>query len=182
MDAATRHEFIERYKDGARAVVVAALALSDTDLDRRPTHPGWSARELIHHLSDVLRRPAYRDWSARQVIHSLVDAEMIDAVNLRRMLGENTPVLQHWDEERYAQRLHYDRPIGPAIEAFKATALVNTELLERLSEQEWRREGNQERPWPISVESWLEEKVEHLHQRLMQILNAVGSADESARS
>jgi hypothetical protein len=67
----------------------------------------------------------------------------------------------------------------PALAAFEATARVNGVLPERLSDKEWKREGNQERPWPVSVESWLEEKVGHLHQRLMQILNAVGSSGDS---
>jgi len=174
METARHHQLIERYRDGVKAVVVAAGTLSDEDLDRGPTHPGWSAREIIHHLADVMR-PASRDWSARQVVHNLADAELLEAVRLRRMIAENTPVLQHWDEDRYAQRLHYDRPIGLSLEAFGATSRVNCELLERLSDQEWKREGNQERPWPLSVDSWLEERVEHIHKSLMQVLNAVGS-------
>jgi hypothetical protein len=174
MEAAKRKQLIDRYKDGVGAVAVAAESLSEADLDRKPAHAGWSAHEFLHNLRDVFR-PHYREWSARQVVHDLVDAELMEAVHLRRMLAENTPVLQHWDEERYAQRLHYDRPITGALAAFKATALQNIELLEQLTDAEWKREGNQERPWPLTVDGWLEEKVEHLHQRLMQILNAVGS-------
>ena len=175
MDKARRLQLIEQYKHGVNAVLVAVSIHSDEEFDRHPTHVGWSARELIHHLADIVH-PASRDWSARQVVHHLADAEMMEAIHLRRMLAENTPVLHQWDTERYAERLHYDRPIALALEAFKATALVNIELLERLQDQEWKREGNQERPWPLSVENWLEEKVAHIHQRLMQILNAIGSA------
>jgi hypothetical protein len=174
VDAVRHSQLIQRYRDGVKAVVVAVDGLSDEELDRRPAHVGWSARELIRHLADIAR-PASRDWSPRQVIHNLADAETIEAVRLRRMLVENTPVLQHWDEDRYAQRLHYDRPIASALESFEATAELNAELLESLSDQEWKREGNQERPWPLSVETWLEEKVDHIHKRLMEILNAAGS-------
>jgi hypothetical protein len=174
MQIARRQQLINRYRDGARAVAVAVGTLSEDDLDRRPTHPGWSARELIHPLREVFR-PAYHDLSAREVVHNLGDAEIIESIRLRRMLAENTPVLQHWDETAYTERLHYDRPIAVALRAFEALAMANAELLETLSEQEWRREGNQEKPWPLSVDGWLEERVEHVQQRLVQVLNAVGS-------
>ncbi|HEY7268513.1 MAG TPA: hypothetical protein VH951_01680, partial [Dehalococcoidia bacterium] len=104
-------------------------------------------------------------------------AELIASIRLRRMLAENTPVLQHWDEAAYVERLHYGRPVELSTEAFIALAMANAELLETLSEQEWRREGNQERPWPLSVDGWLEERVEAIYQRLMQILNAAGSGE-----
>jgi hypothetical protein len=174
MDEARRKQLIQRYRDGAEAIAVAIETLPEEDLDRQPAHPGWSAREIIHHLAEIMR-PASRDWTARQLIHHLADAEMFEALTLRRMLAENMPVLQHWDEDRYAQRLHYDRPIGLALKSFSNTAAVNAELLSRLTDAEWKREGNQEKPWSLTVEGWLEDKVDHIHQRLMQILNAAHS-------
>jgi hypothetical protein len=93
-------------------------------------------------------------------------------VTLRRMLAENTPVLLHFDEVHYAERAHYDRPIQVSLEAFRANSLANIELLSSLTEDQWRREGNQQKPWHLTVEDWLSEEVTHIHNRLMQILNA----------
>jgi hypothetical protein len=81
-------------------------------------------------------------------------------------------VLVHFDEVHYAERLHYDRPIELALEVFQANSLANIELLQSLSEEQWRREGNQQKPWPLTVEGWLEDEVLHVHNRLMQIVNA----------
>ena len=81
MDAARRHLLIQRYDDGARAIAVAIETLAEQDLDRVPVHPGWSAREIIHHLAEIIR-PASRDWTARQLIHHLADAELFSDAHL----------------------------------------------------------------------------------------------------
>jgi hypothetical protein len=151
MDAQTRNRLIDRYTAAIDAIVVAVDHTDADDLDARPAPKAWSAREIIHHLAD---------------------AELQDAIRLRRMLAENTPVLAQWDEDRYAQRLHYDRPIDPSLEAVRSLAISNIQLLNSLSQDEWRREGNRQRPWPLTIEEWLEEKVGQLHERLMQLLNA----------
>ena len=152
MDAARRQRYIERYRDAARAVEVAIEHLEASHLDERPPKGGWSPREIIHHLAN---------------------AEMMEGLKLRRMLAENTPVLEHWDETQYSRHLHYDRPIEASLQAFGALARSNVDLLLALSENEWQREGNQQRMWPLTVEGWLEDNVDHIHNRLMQILNAV---------
>jgi len=53
-------------------------------------------------------------------------------------------------------------------------SLYNIELLQALSDSEWQRQGNQQRMWPLAVESWLEDNVDHIRNRLMQILNSTG--------
>ena len=134
-----------------RAVVVAVDHITEDELDVRPDTKSWSARQVIHHLAD---------------------ASMHQGISLRRMLAENTPVLVHLDEIHYAERLHYDRPVEVSLDAFRANSLANIELLGSLTEDQWRREGNQQKPWPLTVEGWLEDELLHVHNRLMQILNA----------
>ncbi|HLF78760.1 MAG TPA: DinB family protein [Dehalococcoidia bacterium] len=151
MDSARRSRLLQRYQDAAHAIVVAIDHLESDHLDMRPPKGGWSPREIVHHLAN---------------------AELMQSVRLRRMLVENTPVLEHWDETQYSRHLHYDRPIKTALEAFRLNAQSNIELLQVLSEREWQREGNQQRMWPLTVESWLEDNVDHIRNRLMQILNA----------
>jgi hypothetical protein len=151
MDSSRRHYLIERYKNAVSAVLVSIDHVAEDELDVRPTPKAWSARQVVHHLAG---------------------SELHEAIRLRRMLAENRPVLVPWDGAHDDERLHYNRPILVDLEAFKATALSNIELLHALTDEQWRREGNQQKPWSLTVESWLEENVTHVHDHLMQILNA----------
>ena len=151
MDPARRKQLLQRYKGAVSAVMVAVEHVPPEDLDKRPTPKQMSAREVVHHLAD---------------------SEMREGIRMRRMLAENTPVLPHWDPAHYAERLHYDRPIDVSLEAFRAMALSNVELMERLTEDQWRREGNQQKPWKLTVEGWMEENLAHVHECLLAIMNA----------
>jgi hypothetical protein len=151
MDPARRKQLIERYRAAISAVLVAVDHVPENALDDRPTPKSFSAREVIHHLAD---------------------SEMREGIRMRRMLAENKPVLPHWDPAHYLERLHYDRPIHLSLDAFRATGLSNIELLECLTEDQWRREGNVQKPWNLTVEGWLEENLAHVHDCLLQIMNA----------
>ena len=142
---------MDRYRDSVEAIVIAIDHVSVDQLDRKPAHGPWTAREVVHHLAD---------------------SELYESVRLRLMLAEKTPVLGHWDAKLYAERLHYERPVERALASFSATAHDNLELLHSLSEDQWRRDGNIQKPWPLTVETWLEENVRRLHDQLMQMLNA----------
>ncbi|HLG12381.1 MAG TPA: DinB family protein [Dehalococcoidia bacterium] len=151
MDAQRRQQLVERYRMAVRAVLVAVDHVSEADLDVRPDAKSWPARQVVHHLAD---------------------ASMHQGISLRRMLAENTPVLVPFDESHFAERLHYNRPVEASLDAFRANSFANIELLESLTEEQWRRAGNQQKPWPLTIEGWLEEEVLHIHNRLMQIVNA----------
>ena len=52
------------------------------------------------------RRPADDAWSVAEVLHHVADSELAMSVDLRRILGEDTPTLQDWDEKSYAAAMH----------------------------------------------------------------------------
>ena len=95
MDGARRDELITRYREGPAVVEHVAAGLADEELDHVPADGGWSARAVIHHLAD---------------------SEMMSAARLRLLLAEDAPVIQGYDEEEFARRLHYEaRPLGPSL-------------------------------------------------------------------
>ncbi len=121
MERGRRSELIERYRDGYRVVAEAVLDLTDGQLDRRPADGGWSARRVVHHLAD---------------------SEMMSAIRLRRLIAEERPAIQGYDEMEFAERLYYDaRPIAASLDALKAARATSLEILERLTEAEWARAG-----------------------------------------
>ncbi len=151
MDNAKRARLIERYSQAVEAVFVALDHIPEDQLDVRPEPKARSAREIVHHLAE---------------------SELQECMRLRRILAENTPVLHHWDERLYSERLHYERPIQHSLELFRAGALSNVDLLRSLTNDQWKRGGNIQKPWTLSVEDWLEENVLQVHNRLMDVINA----------
>ena len=66
---------------------------------------------------------------------------MTSAIRLRLLIAVDTPQIVGYDQDEFARRLYYDRPIEASIEAFKAARRTTAEILERMSEAEWAREG-----------------------------------------
>jgi len=114
------------------------------------------------------------------VIHHLADSEIMSAARLRLLLTEDAPVIQGYDEEELARRLHYDmRPLGPSVAALRATRETTAAILDRLSEEDWGRSGTHTEGGDYSVEGWLEIYAEHAHDHAGQIERAVAEARTS---
>src|SRR5205814_5017356 len=99
--------------------------------------------------------PGPGEWSARQVVHHLADSEMTSAIRLRRLLAEDRPVIVGYDEPEFARRLHYDRPIDGSLAAFRSARESTAELLDRLDEDEWARQGTHTESGRYAVDDWL---------------------------
>ena len=151
MDAATRQTLIAQYKAGYDEIVKALAGADDAALDRRPGPGKWTAREIVHHLAD---------------------SEMTSAIRLRRLIAEDKPVIVGYDQEEFTRRLHYDRPIEASMRAFAAARETTGELLDRLSEAEWAREGTHSESGHYTVAMWLEIYAKHAHGHADQIRRA----------
>jgi DinB superfamily len=154
MDAQRRRELIAQYREGPNVVERVVAGLSDTELDHAPADGGWSARQVIHHLAD---------------------SEMTSAVRLRRLIAEDDPVIQGYDEAEFARRLYYDaRPPDASLAALRASRESTASILDRLSDEEWARTGTHTESGPgYSVEEWLEIYASHGHDHAEQIRRAV---------
>jgi hypothetical protein len=148
MDAVTRRALIQRYRAGHGVVTDALRGITGPELDARPSANEWSAREVVHHLAD---------------------SEMTSAIRLRRLLAEDDPVLPGYDEEEFARRLHYDRPIEASLEALRAARNATAEILDRLTEADWGREGTHSESGRYTVDGWLEIYSAHAHDHAEQI-------------
>ena len=148
MDQQTRRKLIDQYKDGYRVVAEALVGATDEDLDAHPAPGKWSAREIVHHLAD---------------------SEMTSAIRLRLLLAVDKPAIAGYDQEEFARRLYYDRPIEASLEAFKAARRTTGEILDRLTEWEWTRQGTHSEVGHYTVERWLEIYSAHAHQHAEQI-------------
>lgn len=155
MDTQSRRTLIEKYKDGYRAVSDALRGISERELDAHPAPGKWSAREIVHHLAD---------------------SEMTSAIRLRRLIAEDRPTIQGYDQEDFARRLYYNRPIQASLDAFRLARETTAQILERMTEAEWAREGTHSESGRYTVERWLEIYADHAHNHADQIRRARASA------
>ena len=152
MDAQERKALVRQYRDGHRAVVEALRGLKDEELDRS----------------------ASSEWTPRTIVHHLADSEMTSAIRLRRLIVEDDPLIQGYDEAQFASRLTTDRPIEPSLEAMRWARESTAQILERLSDDDWRRAGTHSESGPYSVEDWLTIYANHGHDHAKQIERSRG--------
>jgi len=155
MDRKAREQLVARYKEGYRAVAAALAGATDAELDARPAPGKWTAREIVHHLAD---------------------SEMTSAVRLRLLLAEDHAQIRAYDQDQFARTLYYDRPISSSLLAFEAARLSTAELLDRMSEAQWAKQGTHPEHPHYGVDRWLEVYAAHAHDHADQITRARASA------
>lgn len=155
MDVQTRKRLIDQYKDGYRAVAEALAGATDAELDAHPAPGKWSAREIAHHLAD---------------------SEMTSAIRLRLLLATERPTIAGYDENEFARRLHYDRPIEASLAALEAARRSTAEILDRMGESDWVREGTHTDSGRYTMNTWLEIYAVHAHNHAAQIRRARAAA------
>jgi hypothetical protein len=147
---AQRQALLDRYATGFSEVAAALDGATDEDLDRHgPT--GWSARMVVHHLAD---------------------SESMAYIRLRRLIAEDDPLIQGYDEEGWSRRLHYDRPIETSLEVLQAVRGASEQLLRTLGPDEWARTGTHSESGPYSVDQWLDIYAAHSPDHADQIRRA----------
>ena len=109
-----REALVDQYKDGYRVVAEALLKATPEELEAKPSAAAWSAREIVHHLAD---------------------SEMTGAVRFRLLIAEDRPAIRSYDQDRFADRLYYDRPHESSLDLFRAVerSLVEERLCVRVA-------------------------------------------------
>lgn len=151
MTASERAQLIEQYMDGYRVIVDALSGADDAALDSREAPGEWSPREVVHHLAD---------------------SEMTSAIRIRLVLVEDSPQIRGYDQDEFAARLWYDRPIEQSLEAFRFARSSTAELLTRMSDDDWQRRGTHSESGSYSAEDWLRIYAVHAHEHADQIRRA----------
>ena len=156
MTAAERKALIAQYTDGYRVVAEALVGATDEQLDARPAPGKWTAREVVHHLAD---------------------SELTAATRLRLLVATDHPQIVGYDQETFARRLFYDRPIAASLDAFKTARRSTAEILERMTEADWARAaGTHTEHGPFTADRWLELTAAHAHAHAEQIRVSIDSA------
>jgi hypothetical protein len=159
MDDQERRKLIAQYRDGYRAIAEVLDGITHEELDARPAPGRWTAREIVHHLAD---------------------SEMTAAIRLRLLIAQERPAIHGYDQDEFARKLYYDRPYQSSLEAFRYARQCTAEILEKLTPDQWRREGTHSEHGAYGVEKWLQIYAVHAHRHAKQIREARDAAGKGS--
>lgn len=149
MNPEERAALIAQYAAGYDEVTSALAGLSAEQLTAHPLPGKWSAAEIVQHLAD---------------------SEMNSAIRLRKLLTEDAPLIQGYDQDVYATRLFYnERELAPALALFQAARATTVQLLERMTESDWQRAGTHSESGAYAAADWLRIYAAHAHGHADQL-------------
>lgn len=144
-----REQLIQQYEAGCDDVMDALKGFPEKDQVAHPIAGKWSAREIVHHLAD---------------------SETNSMIRLRKLLCEEYPVIQGYDQDLWAVLLRYNtRDTAPALAAFRAARETSAQLLRIMTDEDWKRSGWHSEAGLYTVQRWLQIYAAHAHGHAEQI-------------
>jgi len=144
-----RNVLIKQYGDGFDEVIAALNNFPAESLGAHPIPGKWSAREIVHHLGD---------------------SESTAAGRIRKLLCEDDPLIQGYDQDQFATKLRYnERDMAPALEAFRYARVTTMQLLRLMTEEDWQRSGTHTESGRYTAADWLRIYAAHAHDHAAQI-------------
>jgi len=128
-------------------------------------------RALVAEVDEarLRRRPAPGEWAIIEVVGHLADTEERALGRVRRMVAEDTPFLEPFDQEALAEERHYlDLDLNQELDRLEQLRRQHLALLEALDASGWERTGRHGDHGMMSVELYethvAAEEVDHLAQ------------------
>lgn len=155
MTSDERDKLIRQYADGP-AVLKAALSRV----------PGQAMKW----------RPAPTKWSVHEILCHCADSEVNAAMRIRYLAAESVPRVVGYDQDGWARTFDYH-----ALDADLALVLMESArkwtvpVLERLSGEQWQKEGTHTERGRFTAEDWLTIYAEHLHTHARQVDRTVAA-------
>ncbi len=142
-------ELLERYRRGPElmAAVLTGAAGSEVDFVFAPGK--WSIRQIVAHVSD---------------------AEIVGTFRFRRIVAEENPTLEGYDQDAWTARLDYlTRKPSQSLETFRRIRQENYDLLKSIPEEAFRRTGNHTERGSVTLLELLKTYAAHPESHAQQI-------------
>lgn len=143
------HDLLERLRRGAELVAVSITGAAGAEFDFAPEPGKWSIRQIVAHLAD---------------------SETVAAMRLRRLIAEENPKLEAYDQDAWANNLDYARrKPSQALESFRRVRADNYELLKELPERAYERAGVHSERGPMTLRQLVQLVAEHAENHAAQL-------------
>lgn len=154
MTAAEREQLLMRYENGVPRLKDALGQVPNDALQWRPAAGKWSAHEVVVHCAD---------------------SETNSAMRIRYLVGEPSPLIAGYDQDRWARDFDYHRlSLDLSLRQVEVVRAWTAAFIRGLPEAAWSRAGRHtEFADPYTAEQWLRIYAEHLEIHARQILRNV---------
>ena len=137
---------LQRFRLGGPLLLYAVEGLTAARTTERPGPGAWSIAELVAHL---------------------VDADLVHAERMKRMIAEDNPTLLNFDESEWVARLgSHALPIAEGASLFAANRAYMATLLARRPESDYARCGTHTEYGRKTLAEELTTMVTHLDYHL----------------
>lgn len=142
----TDQQAVEAYAQGADIPGRAIAGLTDAQLDAMPIPGTWSIRQIVVHL---------------------MDSDLIAAYRMKRIIAEDRPKLDVWDENAFVSRLGYEwLSADKAAELFSVNRVFMAEILQSLPSESFERVALHPEVGELPLGALLRLYVHHVHHHL----------------
>ena len=126
-------------------------------------------------------RPKPGKWSVHEVVGHCADSETNSGLRIRYLVGESSPLIAGYDQDRWARELDYHRlPVELYLAQVESTRAWTAPFIRGLPDAAWSRAGRHtEYAEPYTAEKWLEIYAEHLEIHARQIARTVDQWKEA---
>ena len=98
------------------------------------------AQSLSH--EQMNSAPANGEWSPAFIVHHMADAEALFTTRFMRILSEENPTIEPFDEEVFPTRLNYAaRSAAASLALVEGARRASADLLDSLDTHAWNRKG-----------------------------------------
>jgi hypothetical protein len=115
-------------------------------------------------------RPAPTKWSVHEILCHCGDSETNGALRIRYLTAEAHARIIGYDQDVWARTFDYhalDETV--CLEMAEAVRKWTVPILERLSGEQWLKEGTHSERGRFTAEDWLQVYADHLHTHARQI-------------
>jgi len=137
--------------------------------------------DILRGLTDeqLRARPGPGQWSLIEIACHLRDSAIEEGMRARRMVEDDSPVLEPYDKQTRAVEREYLREEPPKVmTALRAYWTGYAYQLERFSEEEWERPGVHPETGQVSVRLRAEAEADHVQAHLDQMRAARAAVAE----
>lgn len=148
-------ELLKEYKDATDNFIAAARAVPAAKLHQAPSNDEWSPANIIHHLADT---------------------EAHFYIRYLKILTEDTPTTDFFDENVYPARLKYEkRDVESSLRLLQSLRESFYNIMSNFTADEWERKGSNSDVGEYPIIALIKKSRTHIKDHLNQLNEALKS-------